>query len=216
MTNSDRNPIRILAVDDHPLVRKGIAELVNAEPDMKLVAEASNGKEAIDAFRSHRPDITLMDLRMPKMDGLEALEAIRREFPEARIIILTTYSGDRLVLRSLKAGAKAYLLKGEVHTELLDAIRAVHAGQKRIPREIAADLAGHAGDDSLTDREIEILRLIGAGNSNKQIAERLEIAEATVKGHITNLLSKLGANDRAHAVTIGLKRGIIELDAPER
>lgn len=216
MTNSDRNPIRILAVDDHPLVRKGIAALVNAEPDMKLVAEASNGKEAIDAFRSHRPDITLMDLRMPKMDGLEALEAIRREFPEARIIILTTYSGDRLVLRSLKAGAKAYLLKGEVHTELLDAIRAVHAGHKRIPREIAAALAGHAGDDSLTDREIEILRLIGAGNSNKQIAERLEIAEATVKGHITNLLSKLGANDRAHAVTIGLKRGIIELDAPER
>ena len=216
MANSDRSPIRILAVDDHPLVRKGIAALVNAEPDMKLVAEASNGKEAIDAFRSHRPDITLMDLRMPKMDGLEALEAIRREFPEARIIILTTYSGDRLVLRALKAGAKAYLLKGEVHTELLDAIRAVHAGQKRIPREIAAALAGHAGAESLTDREMDILRLIGAGNSNKQIAERLAIAEATVKGHITSLLSKLGANDRAHAVTIGLRRGIIELDSPEK
>lgn len=216
MANSDRSPIRILAVDDHPLVRKGISALVNAEPDMKLVAEASNGKEAIDAFRSHRPDITLMDLRMPKMDGLEALEAIRREFPEARIIILTTYSGDRLVLRALKAGAKAYLLKGEVHTELLDAIRAVHAGQKRIPREIAAALAGHAGAESLTDREMDILRLIGAGNSNKQIAERLAIAEATVKGHITSLLSKLGANDRAHAVTIGLRRGIIELDSPEK
>jgi DNA-binding NarL/FixJ family response regulator len=205
------NLIRILSVDDHPLLRKGIAALVDTEPDLKLVAEASNGKEAIDAFRSQQPDVTLMDLQMPQVDGLEAIEAIRREFPEARIIVLTTYSGDVLVLRALKAGARAYILKGEVHKELLDTIRAVHAGQKRIPPEIAAELADHAGDEYLTEREIDILRLIAAGNSNKQIADRLAIGEATVKSHITNILSKLGANDRAHAVTIGLKRGIMEL-----
>jgi DNA-binding NarL/FixJ family response regulator len=210
------NLIRILTVDDHPLLRKGIAALVNAEPDLKLVAEASNGREAIAAFRFHQPDITLMDLQMPEVDGLEAIEAIRTEFPEARIIVLTTYSGDTQVLRALKAGARGYVLKGHVHKELLDTIRAVHAGQKRIPPEVAAELADHATDDLLTGREIEVLRLIAGGNSNKLIADHLSIGEATVKSHVTNILSKLGANDRAHAVTIGLKRGIIELDLPQK
>jgi len=210
------NLIRILTVDDHPILRKGIAALVNGEPDLKLVAEASNGKEAIEAFRSHQPDVTLMDLQMPEVDGLDAIDAIRREFPDARIIVLTTYSGDTQVLRALKAGARGYILKGHVHKELLDAIRAVHAGQKRIPTEIAAELAEHAIDDPLTEREIDVLRLIAAGNSNKLIADHLSIGEATVKSHVTNILSKLGANDRAHAVTIGLKRGIIELDLPRK
>jgi DNA-binding NarL/FixJ family response regulator len=210
------NIIRILTVDDHPILRKGIAALVNAEPDLKLVAEASNGKEAIEAFRSHQPDVTLMDLQMPGVDGLAAIEVIRTEFPEARIIVLTTYSGDMQVLRALKAGARGYILKGHVHRELLDTIRAVHAGQKRIPPEIAAELADHATDDALTEREIDVLRLIAAGNANKQIADHLSIGEATVKSHVTNILSKLGANDRAHAVTIGLKRGIIELDLPKK
>jgi DNA-binding NarL/FixJ family response regulator len=209
------NLIRILTVDDHPLLRKGIAALVNAEPDLKLVAEASNGKEAIEAFRSHQPDVTLMDLQMPGVDGIEAIDRIRGEFPEARIIVLTTYTGDFQVLRALRAGARAYVLKGHVHKELLDTIRAVHAGQKRIPPDIAADLAEHATDDALTAREIDVLKLIGSGNSNKLIADHLSISEATVKSHVTNILSKLGANDRAHAVTIGLKRGIIELDLPQ-
>ena len=208
--------IRILTVDDHPLLRKGIAALVNAEPDLKLVAEASNGKEAIAAFRSHKPDVTLMDLQMAVMDGLEAINAIRTEFPEARIIVLTTYSGDTQILRALKAGARGYILKGQVHKELLDTIRAVHAGQKRIPTELAAELADHATDDELTQREIDVLRLIGSGNSNKLIADQLSIGEATVKSHVTNILSKLGANDRAHAVTIGLKRGIIDLNLPQK
>ena len=211
IVDSAHNVIRILTVDDHPLLRKGIAALVNTEPDLKLVAEASNGKEAIDAFRTHRPDVTLMDLQMPDVDGLEAIKVIRSEFPDARVIVLTTYSGDMQVLGALKAGARGYILKGHVHKELLHAIRAVHAGQKRIPPEIAAELADHATDDALTEREIDVLRLIGAGNSNKQIADQLSIGEATVKSHVTNILSKLGANDRAHSVTIGLKRGIIEL-----
>ena len=211
IVDSAHNVIRILTVDDHPLLRKGIAALVNTEPDLKLVAEASNGKEAIDAFRTHRPDVTLMDLQMPDMDGLEAINVIRSEFPDARVIVLTTYSGDMQVLRALKAGARGYILKGHVHKELLHAIRAVHAGQKRIQPEIAAELADHATDDALTEREIDVLKLIGAGNSNKQIADQLSIGEATVKSHVTNILSKLGANDRAHSLTIGLKRGIIEL-----
>ena len=205
------NLIRILAVDDHPLLRKGIAALVNGEPDLKLVAEASNGGEALDAFRSHRPDVTLMDLQMPEVDGIDAIDRIRKEFPEARIIVLTTYSGDTQVLRALKAGARGYILKGHVHKELLDAIRAVHAGQKRIPPDIAAELAEHTMDDTLTEREIDVLKLVAAGNANKQIADQLSIGEATVKSHVSSLLSKLGANDRSHAVTIGLKRGIIEL-----
>jgi DNA-binding NarL/FixJ family response regulator len=203
--------IRILTVDDHPLLRKGIAALVNAEPDMKLVAEASNGQEAIESFRLHRPDVTLMDIQMPSVNGIEAISRIQGEFPDARIIVLTTYTGDAQVLRALKAGARGYVLKGHVHRELLETIRAVHAGQKRIPPEIATELAEHTADDELTSREIDVLRLIAAGNSNKLIADQLSIGEATVKSHVTNILSKLGANDRSHAVTIGLKRGIIEL-----
>jgi DNA-binding NarL/FixJ family response regulator len=206
--------IRILSVDDHPLLRKGITALVNAEPDMKLVAEAANGQEAIEAFRLHRPDVTLMDLQMPGLSGTEAIDRIRSEFPNARIIVLTTYTGDVQVMRALKAGARAYILKGHVHRELLETIRAVHAGQKRIPPDVAEQLAEHAADDDLTQREIDVLRLIAAGNSNKLIADHLSIGEATVKSHVTNILSKLGANDRAHAVTIGLKRGIIELNTP--
>jgi DNA-binding NarL/FixJ family response regulator len=207
----DPSPIRILAVDDHALLREGIAALVNAESDMKLVAEASNGQEAIEKFRSNRPDVTLMDLQMPALNGIEAIIGIRTEFPNARIIILTTYTGDVQVLRALKAGARGYVLKGVVHRDLLDTIRAVHAGQKRIPAEIASELAQHAAEDDLTPRELDVLRLIAAGNPNKEIARQLFIAEETVKSHVTNILSKLGANDRTHAVTIGLKRGIIEL-----
>jgi DNA-binding NarL/FixJ family response regulator len=210
MSNSP-SLIRILTVDDHPLLRKGIAALVNAEPDMKLIAEASNGKEAIEKFRQHRPDITLMDLQMPDLNGTEAISRIQSEFPNARIVVLTTYKGDDQVLRALRAGARAYILKGHVHRELLETIRAVHAGQKRIPPDIAAQLAEHVADDALSSREIDVLRLIAAGNSNKLIADQLSIGEATVKSHVTNILSKLGANDRTHAVTIGLKRGIIEL-----
>ena len=203
--------IRVLSVDDHPLLREGIAALVNAESDMKLVAEASNGQDAIEKFRLHRPDVTLMDLQMPAMNGIEAIIGIRSEFPNARIIVLTTYAGDVQVLRALKAGARGYILKGHVRRELLDTIRAVHAGQKRIPPEVAAELAEHAAEDDLTSREIDVLRLIAAGNANKEIAAQLSIAEETVKSHVTNILAKLGANDRTHAVTIGLKRGIIEL-----
>ena len=203
--------IRVLTVDDHSLLRKGIAALVNAEPDMKLIAEASNGQEAVESFRLHRPDVTLMDIQMPGFNGIEAINRIHSEFPEARIIVLTTYTGDAQVVKALRAGARAYILKGHVHRELLETIRAVHAGQKRIPPDIAAELAEHATDDELTQREIEVLRLIAAGNSNKLIADQLSIGEATVKSHVTNILSKLGANDRAHAATIGIKRGIIEL-----
>ena len=210
------NLIRILTVDDHPLLRKGIAALVNAESDLKLVAEASNGEEAIEAFRSNRPDVTLMDLQMPGLDGIAAIGRIREEFPNARIIVLTTYTGDTQVLRALRAGARAYILKGHVHKELLETIRAVHAGQKRIPPDIAAELAEHAMDDELTEREIVVLRLVAAGNANKLIADQLSISEATVKSHMSNILSKLCANDRSHAVTIGLKRGIIELDLPQK
>jgi DNA-binding NarL/FixJ family response regulator len=203
--------IRVLSVDDHPLLREGIAALVNAESDMKLIAEAINGQEAIEKFRLHRPDVTLMDLQMPALNGIEAIIGIRSEFPTARIIVLTTYAGDVQVLRALKAGARGYILKGHVRRELLDTIRAVHAGQKRIPPEVAAELADHAADDELSSREIDVLRLIAAGNANKEIAGRLGIAEETVKSHITNILAKLGANDRTHAVTTALKRGVIEL-----
>jgi len=203
--------IRVLSADDHPLLREGIAALVNAESDMKLVAEAANGQEAIEKFRLHRPDVTLMDLQMPGLNGIEAIIGIRSEFPNARIIVLTTYAGDVQALRALKAGARGYLLKGHVRRELLDTIRAVHAGQKRIPAEVATELADHAADDELSSREIDVLRLIAAGNANKEIAGQLGIAEETVKSHITNILAKLGANDRTHAVTTALKRGIIEL-----
>src|SRR5246500_5129647 len=175
------NVIRILAADDHPLLRRGIAALVNGEPDMKLVAEASNGEEAVESFRLHRPDVTLMDLQLPGLNGIEAIDRILSEFPDARIIVLTTYTGDAQVLRALRAGARAYILKGHVHRELLETIHTVHAGRKRIPPDVAAQLAEHATDDELTSREIDVLRLIAAGNSNKLVADQLSIGEATVK-----------------------------------
>jgi DNA-binding NarL/FixJ family response regulator len=203
--------IRILAVDDHPLLRKGIAALVNGEPDMKLVAEASSGEEAVESFRLYRPDVTLMDIELPGLNGIEAINRILNQFSDARIIVLTTYRGDAQVIRALRAGARAYILKGHVHRELLETIRVVHAGRKRIPPDIATELAEHVTEDELSSREIEVLQLIAAGNSNKAIADRLCIGETTVKSHVTNILSKLSANDRAHAVTIGLKRGIIIL-----
>jgi DNA-binding NarL/FixJ family response regulator len=204
-------PIRILIVDDHPLLREGIAALVDGQTDMTLVAECSNGRDAVQAFRTHRPDVTLMDLQMPEMGGVDAIGAIRGEFPDARIIVLTTYSGDVQVMRALQAGAHAYLLKNLVHKELLDTIRAVRAGKKTLSPQASYELAEHATDDALTKAEIDVLRLIAAGNANKQIADHLSVTEETVKGRVRNILSKLGANDRTHAVTIGLKRGIIEL-----
>jgi DNA-binding NarL/FixJ family response regulator len=209
---SDRSAqIRILAVDDHVLVREGIAVLFNTEPDMALVAEASNGREAVQQFRAHRPDITLMDLQMPEMNGLDAIIAIRGEFPDAKIIVLTTYKGDVQILRALKAGARGYLLKNTLHKELIDTIRAVHAGKKALSPEASYEIAEHATDDALTPAEINVLRLVAAGNANKQIADQLSITEETVKGRVKNILSKLGANDRTHAAMIGMKRGIIEL-----
>ena len=203
--------IRIMAVDDHPVVRQGIIGLVSGQPDMKLVAEASNGREAIQQFRTHRPDVTLMDVQMPEMNGVDAIIAICGEFSEARIIVLTTYVGDVQVVRAIKAGARAYLLKNTLHKDLLDTIRSVHAGKKTISPEVSFQIAEHATDDALTPAEISVLRLIAAGNANKQIADQLSITEETVKGRVKNILSKLGANDRTHAATIGIRRGIIEL-----
>ena len=205
------NLIRILVVDDHSIFRQGIVWLLADQADMQLVAEASNGREAIQQFRAHRPDVTLMDLQMPEMNGLDAVIAIRGEFPEAKIIVLTTYTGDVQVLRALKAGARAYLLKNLLHRELLETIRGVHAGKKALSPEASFELAEHAMDDPLTPIEVAILRLIAAGNANKQIADQLSITEDTVKGRIKSILSKLKANDRTQAATIGLKRGIIEL-----
>jgi len=206
----DPSLIRILTVDDHPLLRKGIAALVNAEDDMKLVAEASTGEEAVEKFRVHRPDVTLMDIQLPGLNGIETISLIRKEFANARIIVLTTYSGDVQVVRAMKAGARGFLLKRQVHRELLETIRAVHSGERRIPQEIALELMDHSRDE-LTPREIDVLRLIAVGNENKEIADRLTISEASVKSYVANILSKLSAKDRAHAVTIGLKRGIIEV-----
>jgi DNA-binding NarL/FixJ family response regulator len=211
MAAANPNSIRILLADDHPLLRDGVAGLVADQPDMELVGEASSGREALDQFRKHRPDITLLDLQMPEMNGIEAILAIRSEFPKARIVVLTTYTGDAQILRAFKAGAQAYLLKSVLRRELLDTIRAVQKGQRRIPPEIAAQLAEHATDDPLTSREIEVLRLIAAGKANKLVASDLSITEETVKGHVKSILSKLGASDRTHAVTIALKRGIIQL-----
>jgi len=207
----DPAPIRILAVDDHPLIRVGIATLVAPESDMKLVGEASNGREGIAKFRECRPDVTLMDLQMPDMNGIDAMIAIRDEFPGARIIVLTTYAGDVQVFRALKAGAQAYVMKNLVHKELLQTIRAVYAGRKTMSPEVAAQVAAYAGEEALTSREIDVLRLIAVGYANKEIAVQFSITEETVKSRVKNILLKLGANDRTHAVTIGLKRGIIEL-----
>ncbi len=208
--SAGEEPIRILSVDDHPLFRNGIAALLSTQPDMILVAEASNGREAIQQFRAHRPDVTLMDLRMPELNGLEALMAIRGEFPEARVIMLTTYSGDVQGMRSMQIGARAYLLKNLLDKELLGTIRAVHAGKKALSAEVSYELAEHATDESLTPAEIVVLRLIAAGNANKQVAAQLSITEETVKGRVKNILAKLGANDRTHAAMIGVRRGIIE------
>jgi DNA-binding NarL/FixJ family response regulator len=209
--NAGSSQIRILTVDDHPVVRQGIAGLLAVQPDMSLVGEASNGREAVQKFRAHRPDVTLMDLQMPEMNGIDALIAIRSEFPDAKVIVLTTYAGDVQILRALKAGAQAYLLKNTLHKELLDTIRAVHAGKKTLSPEVSYQVAEHATDDALTPAEILVLRLIAAGNANKQIADQLSITEETVKCRVKCILSKLGANDRTHAAMIGLKRGIIEL-----
>jgi two-component system, NarL family, response regulator len=203
--------IRILVVDDHALVRQGIAVLVGTQPDMALVAEASNGREAIQQFRTHRPDVTLMDLQMPEMNGFDAIVAIRGEFPDAKIVVLTTYQGDVQILRTLKAGAQGYLLKNAFHKELVETIRAVHAGRKALSPEASYEIAEHATGDALTPAEINVLRLIAVGKANKQIADQLKIAEETVKSRVKSILSKLGANDRTHAAMIGLKRGIIEL-----
>jgi DNA-binding NarL/FixJ family response regulator len=203
--------IRILAVDDHALVREGIAVLVGTQPDMTLVAEASNGREAIQQFRTHRPDVTLMDLQMPEMNGFDAIVAIRGEFPDAKIIVLTTYKGDVQIRRALKAGARGYLLKNTFHKELVETIRAVHAGRKAVSPEASYEIAEHATDDALTPAEINVLRLIAAGNANKQIADQLKITEETVKSRVKSILSKLGANDRTHAAMIGMNRGIIGL-----
>ena len=200
-----------MAVDDHPLLRDGISALIGNQTDMELVAEASTGREAIDLFRKHRPDITLMDLQMPEMSGIDAISAIRGEFSDARIIMLTTHAGDVQVSRALKAGARAYLLKGLLRKELLETIRAVYAGHKRVSSEIAAEIAEHATDDALTPREVDVLRLVAKGNANKVIGAQLSLTEETVKSHIRSILAKLGANDRTHAVAIALKRGIIEL-----
>jgi DNA-binding NarL/FixJ family response regulator len=203
--------IRILTVDDHPILREGIAAILAAEPDFELVGEANNGREAVDQFRAHRPDVTLMDLQMPHMNGIEAIRAIRREFPDARIIVLTTYSGDAQAVRAFAAGAFGYLLKSMLRKELIETIRSAHAGKKRIPPEVAVEMAEHHTDDSLTEREIEVLLHVAGGRANKMIAVDLKISEETVKAHMKNILSKLGANDRTHAVTIALKRGIIEI-----
>ncbi len=202
--------IRILAVDDHPLLREGIAAVLQGEPDMVLIGEATNGEEAVRSYRQLRPDVTLMDLQMPGISGIEAIMAIRTEFPGARFIVLTTYQGDVQALRALKAGASGYLLKSMLRKDLLDTIRLVDAGKRRIPPEVATELADHVADDALSERELDVLRRVALGNSNKVIAAQLAISETTVKGHMKSILSKLGANDRTHAVTIALKRGFID------
>ena len=208
--SNEPSPIRVLCVDDHPVVLQGISGLVSVQSDMEVVAEAVNGREAIEQFRQHLPDITLMDLQMPEMGGLDAIGAIRGEFPDARIIVLTTYAGDVQALRAIKAGARGYLLKNALHKELLEAIRAVHTGRKAVSPDISFELAEHATDDAITPAEIRVLRLISAGNANKEIADQLRLSEETVKKQVRSILSKLGAKDRTHAAMIGFRRGIID------
>jgi len=211
MVDSGISIIKILIVDDHPLIREGVSAVLSGQTDMRLVGEATTGREAIESFRRHLPDVTLMDLRMPDMNGIDAISVIRSEFPAARIVVLTTYAGDVQALGALKAGASGYLLKNMLRKDLLETIRAVHAGKRRIPPEIATDIAEHATEDSLTAREIEVLRGVAAGKSNKLIAAQLDISESTVKAHMKSILPKLDASDRTHAVMIALKRGIIDV-----
>ena len=208
---NDPHLIRILSADDHPLLRSGIAALIATQPDMQLVGEASNGKEAVQLHRQLNPDVTLMDLQMPDMSGLDAIIAIRSEQPAARIIVLTTFSGDVLAQRALKAGAQAYVLKSLVRTEILNTIRVVHGGEKQVQPDVAAEMAKHTASAALTTRELEVLRLVASGYANKVISARLDINEETTKTHIKNILAKLGARDRTHAVSLGLKRGVISL-----
>ncbi len=203
------NPIRVMIADDHPLLREGIGAMIGTQRDMQLVAEAGTGREAVERFRAVQPDVTVLDIQMPKMSGIDALITIRSEFPGAKVIILTTYGGDALAQRARKAGAHGYVLKGLVREELFETIRAVHSGQKRIHPDVAAELAAHLGEEMLSEREIEVLRLAASGHSNKQIGARLSITEHTIKGHMKSITAKLGANDRTHAVTLALERGIL-------
>jgi len=208
---SDTKNIRIMTVDDHPIFREGIRAILATQKDMDLIAEAATGAEAISRYEMHRPDITLMDLRLPDISGLEAITRIRERFSQARVIVLTTYKGDVQALRALKAGAMGYLLKSMLRMYMLDTIRAVHAGHKRVPPEIASEMAEFAADDSLTAREIQVLQKVATGNANKVIADKLAISEDTVKAHVKSILSKLGANDRTHAVTIAMRRGFLDI-----
>jgi len=211
MMGTKNTHIRVLVVDDHPLLREGVKAVLDNEPDIEVRAEASNGREAVDAFRAHHPDVVLMDIQMPEMNGIDAIRGIRLAFPAAKIIVLTTYKGDVSALRALRAGAVGYLLKGELRSELVNSIRLVHAGGRRVPAEVAAELAAHLGEQALTEREIEVLRFVADGNSNKQAGAQLGVAEETVKAHMKSICSKLSANDRTHAVTIAIRRGILDL-----
>ena len=208
---TDARRIRVLIVDDHPLLRQGVAAVLANEVDMELVAEATNGREAITAFVSHRPDVTLMDLQMPEMNGIDAIAAIRESYPTAKFVVLTTYKGDVSALRALRAGAVGYLLKSQVLDELVKTVRAVHAGGKHLPDEVAKELAAHLGEHALSEREIQVLRAVAQGNSNKRVADALGVTEQTIKAHMKSIIAKLDANDRTHAVTIALRRGILEL-----